>query len=292
MRECIIEFKDYLERNNKSLNTVSSYIMHTEIFLKWIEDRMDEPFDNFITDLDVRLYKQHLNRERKQSFSTINTKMAAIQSFADFLYVERKMDSKLKVERLKGNKEPAVEILEKSELYKYMRHTMHSNNKLHIAIVYVLLNTGIRVSELCNLELDDIYLSERKGRVVIRSGKGGRYREVPLNADARKYLAAYIDDARPETESQRVFIGQRGPLTRMGVYKIIHKIGERSINKEVYPHMLRHQCFTKAAKSPGADMKTIAQIAGHSSIELTSKFYINSSLEEQEELMEGLDFFI
>ena len=103
----------------------------------------------------------------------------------------------------------------------------------------------------------DLEITERKGTATIRSGKGNKYRVVPLNKDARNALTNYIEHARPTTDSEKVFIGQRGALTRNGVYKIVSRLGEKAIGKKVFPHMLRHQCFTTMAKNPAVDLKTI-----------------------------------
>ena len=110
--------------------------------------------------------------------------------------------------------------------------------------------------------------------------------------DARNALKDYIENARPsDAESQKLFIGQRGALTRSAVYKIVNKLGEKALGKNVYPHMLRHQCFTAMAKNPDVDLKTISSLAGHSNVELTAKYYINSSKQEQIDAVESLQLF-
>ena len=68
-------------------------------------------------------------------------------------------------------------------------------------------------------------------------------------------------------------------------------MGIKAIGKNVYPHMLRHQCFTSMAKNPEIDLKTISSLAGHSSIELTMKYYINSSKQEKIDAVEKLQLF-
>lgn len=63
---------------------------------------------------------------------------------------------------------------------------------MHILVFEILYNTGVRVSELCNIELDDIEMSKRKGLLKVRSGKGEKYREIPLNSDARRAISEYL----------------------------------------------------------------------------------------------------
>lgn len=282
-------FKKNLLNIGKSQNTINTYSQNIELFISWLQSVTNEHFDGKITELDVREYTRFLSDIKKQSLSTIKAKLTAIQVFANYLSTCGFMPT-IKIQQKKGVTEPKVEILEKNELYKYLRYVINSGNKLHIAIIQLLLNTGIRESELCALEFSDVNISERKGILIIRSGKGNKYREIPLNKDVRNALEEYLE-CRPNHDSPYLFIGQRGALTRNAVYKIVAKIGEKSINKKVFPHMLRHQCFTAMAKNPSVDLKTISALAGHGSIELTAKYYINSSMNEKIDAVENLNFF-
>lgn len=281
-------YRTELERNGKSKNTIATYTRNLSLFLNWLEDITQEPFNNVITEMDTRQYCEHLTRE-KLSLNSINSKMTSIKNYAEYLARNGYMPY-IKVKQKKGRTDPQVDILDKNELYKFLRYTIASGNKLNIAIVQLILNTGIRESELCSLDLQDINISERKGSLIIRSGKGGKSREIPLNKDARNALSDYINNAKKST-TDKVFIGQRGALTRNAIYKIINKIGMKSLGKNVYPHMLRHQCFTAMAKNPDVDLKTISELAGHSSVELTAKYYIHSSKEEKKNAVDNLSFF-
>ena len=284
-------FSNAMLKDGKSPNTITTYSRNAELFVEWLEGITSEKFNGKITGMDVTEYTRYLTDTKKQSLNSIKAKLTALQKFAEYLTESGYMQP-IKVEQKKGTSEPNVEVLEKNELYKFLRYTINTENKLNIAVVTLLLNTGIRESEMCNLELSDIEISERKGTMTIRSGKGNKYRQIPLNKDARNAILDYIKNCRPtDTESQKVFIGQRGALTRSAIYKIVNKLGEKAIGKNVYPHMLRHQCFTAMAKNPDVDLKTISAIAGHSSTELTTKYYINSSRQEQIDAVDSLTFF-
>lgn len=284
-------FSDAMLKEGKSPNTITTYSRNAELFVEWLESITGEKFNGKITGMDVTEYTRYLSDTKKQSLNSIKAKLTALQKFAEYLTESGYMPP-IKVEQKKGTAEPNVEVLEKNELYKFLRYTINTENKLNIAVVMLLLNTGIRESEICNLELSDIEITERKGTMTIRSGKGNKYRQIPLNKDARNAILDYIENCRPvDGESEKVFIGQRGALTRSAIYKIVNKLGEKAIGKNVYPHMLRHQCFTAMAKNPDVDLKTISAIAGHSSTELTTKYYINSSRQEQIDAVDSLTFF-
>lgn len=291
MNTYIERFSQSMTESGKSQNTIATYTRNAELFVEWLENIINEQFNGKVTEMDVTEYTKYLTDTKKQSLNSIKAKLTALKKFAEYLTNAGYMQS-INVQQKKGTKEPEVEVLEKNELYKYLRYTINTGNLLNISIVQLILNTGIRESELCNLELSDIKITERKGTMIIRKGKGNKYREIPLNKDARNVLKNYIENCRPSgTESNKVFIGQRGALTRSAVYKIVNKLGKKSIGKNVYPHMLRHQCFTTMAKNPDVDIKTISSIAGHSSTELTMKYYINSSKQEQTDALESLSFF-
>ena len=291
MNTFIKKFSNAMVEKGKSQNTITTYSRNAELFVEWLENITGEQFNGKITGMDVAEYTRYLTDTKKQSLNSIKAKLTALQKFVEFLAESGYMAS-FKVEQKKGTTEPNVEVLEKNELYKYLRYVINTENKLNIAVVILLLNTGIRESELCSLELSDIKITERKGTMTIRSGKGNKYREVPFNKDARNAIIDYIENCRPtDTDSQKVFIGQRGALTRSAIYKIVNKLGGKAIGKNVYPHMLRHQCFTAMAKNPDVDLKTISSIAGHSSTELTTKYYIHSSKQEQIDAVDSLKFF-
>lgn len=291
MNNYVIDFREALMSARKSENTVNTYAANAQLFIEWLETVMGETFNGKILEMDASEYCRYLSDVKKQSLNTIKAKLTAVQKFSEYLSGNGIMPS-IKVKQKKGTTEPEVKILEKNEVYKLLRYVRNTDNKLNIAIVVLLLNTGMRESELCNLELSDIEITDRKGQITIRSGKGNKYREIPLNVDARNAITDYIENARPtDATTDKIFIGQRGALTRNGIYKIVSKMGLKSIGKNVYPHMLRHQCFTAMAKNPDVDLKTISSLAGHSSTELTMKFYINSSKQEKIDAVENLQLF-
>jgi site-specific recombinase XerD len=128
--------------------------------------------------------------------------------------------------------------LSEKDFFRLRRSFYKGNNERDIAIFEVLANTGIRVSELCSLKLSDVQISERKGKLIVRCGKGQKYREVPLNSDARKALNEYLK-SRADENDERLSLGERGPLTPLGVFRIIKKYA-RDAGVEVSPYQVRH----------------------------------------------------
>jgi integrase/recombinase XerD len=139
------------------------------------------------------------------------------------------------------------------------------------AMLEVLYATGLRVSELCGLRLQDLHLDAGYLRCV---GKGGKERVVPLGAEASAALRAYLDAGRGALLSGRrsdtVFVGRGGsPLTRQGFWKLIKAHGRRAgIRAALSPHVVRHSFATHLLEN-GADLRAVQMLLGHADISTT-----------------------
>lgn len=290
--DVLIAYADELHRIGKSENTIKTYLNNIGIFLEWCEESSGEEFNGTLTQTEVRMYKSYLDTVKKASLSTINTKLSSIQNFCDFLHIEYGSPL-IKVEKKKGKTTPKIEVLNKQELFQFLKYVDGNANLLHKTIVYTILNTGMRESEVSDLDLDDIInLDSTKGSfIIVRNGKGDKYREIHISGEYKAMLREYIEH-RPHTDSTKVFIGNRGTLTANGIYKMISRLGEQK-GLHVYPHMLRHQYLTAYAKKCHSleDIKALQETAGHSSIDTTMKFYVSSSSETKQRICEEINLF-
>lgn len=139
------------------------------------------------------------------------------------------------------------------------------------AILYTIYGSGLRVSELCNLTIDNLYLSEGHVRCM---GKGRKERIVPIATVAKDNLHYYLSSIRPQLkptlEERHVFITRRGgPFSRKTIWQIIKKIThEAGITKNVTPHTLRHS-FATHLLANGAPLRIIQEMLGHADISTT-----------------------
>ena len=117
--------------------------------------------------------------------------------------------------------------------------------------------------ELAAVQLSDLTLGERSGYVQVRRGKGNKFRRVPLNAEARSAIWAYLQ-IRPSSGGQSLLLGQRGEsLSAHAIYDVVVKYGHRAGLDEVTPHTLRHT-FARILVAAGAPLSDVADLLGHS----------------------------
>ena len=138
-------------------------------------------------------------------------------------------------------------------------------------ILEMLYSTGLRISELVSLKLENINLDESLVKVM---GKGSKERVVPLNDVTTEYMSKYINEIRPtmlkKTQNDSVFLNNHGkPLTRQAIFKMIKKRAEEcNIKKDISPHTLRHSFATHLLQN-GADIRFIQELLGHSDLATT-----------------------
>lgn len=276
-------FEDYLKAKDKSINTISCYIRDTKAFIKWYGGRTDAGIESVI-ELDLVEYKKHL-QSSNEAVITINRKLASINSFLKYMHQEGIINEVISVGIIKDKDKKQFKGIEDRELWKLRNEIHRSGNQMHICIIEILLQTGIRVSELVNIKLNDIKISERKGSLQV-IGKGNAKRTLPLNKDARKAIEKYLE-VRQDDGSGFLLIGQRGAIKRNAVNLILNKYGER-VQIKITPHMARHTLGYHLVKKQ-VEITTIQQILGHESI-VTTNLYTRTPEKDMVEALEGLEW--
>src|SRR3954462_11379415 len=177
----IERFTDGLRRQEKSPNTTQSYHYDLVLFSRWLEATNGEPFEAAkITPTDLREYRTFLLNVERRSPATINRRLASLRTFFQWARAEG-LCRELPTDAVKGiqSSPRAPKSLPKKDVDHLIREVEQSGNKRDLAVLQVLRHTGIRVGELTALRLPDVTLGERKGQLIVRSGKGSKYRVVP-----------------------------------------------------------------------------------------------------------------
>ncbi|MDP9475009.1 MAG: tyrosine-type recombinase/integrase [Actinomycetota bacterium] len=284
-----VDYEGWLSRQPLSANTKRAYRTRVSQYLEYLAATPVE-YGNPLEDLHardyaVRDYKSYLKAVKKAKPSSVNLSLAAIDSFYLFLGMGR---PEVRREELAQS---APRSLSAEEQKRFLRAVERSPESRDRAIALLLFYTGLRIGELCKLDVEDVALSARKGRVVVRSGKGDGYREVVLNSEVREALAGWLAERKgwPGSEEKAaLFLSRRGGrLSTRAVDLIVRKLGEEAnLERSLSAHALRHTCVTNLVRA-GADLVLVAEIAGHKRLETTRRYSLPSET-DREAAMEGI----
>ena len=274
MEKQIKLFLDFLKNDKKlSDNTLQSYRRDIEQYEKYVNDNKI----NYLkaTEETIIQYMDYLREENKKE-STISRNLASTRSFYQFLIRSKKIkkDPTMTIESPKVEKRvPSILTSKEVELLLDQPKDVDLKGTRDKAMLEFAYATGMRVTEMISLNLDDVRLDE--GYVDCK-GKN-KSRNIPLGSMSLKALKEYIDEARPylikNEDEEALFVNVNGTrLTRQGFWKIVKFYKEQAhINKEITPHILRHSFATHLLQN-GADLKAIQTMLGHSDISSTQVY--------------------
>ncbi len=280
----IEQFQKYLLSRDKSPKTILGYSADLKQVQKWLGSSLA-----YLTADDVRRYRDHLQLKGAKP-NTISRHLASLVAFGQWgstyahlfaenpaLYIEPVKVAMLAPRWLdKGQKKKLLTTVEDD-----LHHAREKYPRLWLlrqrdaVIVKLLFATGLRVSELCDLKITDVSISERKGSVLVRNGKGRKQRVVTLGSEIRKELTDWLE-MRPMASTDYLFIGQKGePIHPRVVQRLIERYAEEAGLENVTPHVLRHT-FARELLDCGASTFEVAKLLGHSSLDSTSRYVMPS----------------
>lgn len=275
--EAILEYLNYLSAvKGYSDNTIESYkndIIEFQAFLK--TERMASSILR-IRQMIPTNYVSYLSRQDLKT-SSIHRKVSSLTSLYNYLLSQSLVRENffLNVEIPKMPKRIPKDI--KNEEIMMLLEACDMNSKLgyrNYCLLSCLYACGIRVSELCNMQIKDIDFNERIIRI---HGKGSKEREVFITPSLSNHLKHYISTFRVELlynskdlENRNVFLNKNGTsLTRVGVRKILEKMVENAGEHfHISPHMIRH-CFATELLNNGFDIRSVQELLGHESLSTT-----------------------
>lgn len=248
-----------------SKNTISSYERDINMFCEIIKKPLIE-----VDEKDAISYLSYLKQNYKNN--SVLRKISSIKNMYKFMQVEEYVkENPFSVTKVRKNKLTLPKYLSKDQINKLLDSLPEETNIdiRNKAMFELLYATGMRVSELINLEVGDLNLEERFIRVV---GKGNKERIVPINYASQEILIKYIQKHRillAVEENNILFLNQHGKkLTRQGFAKILKEKARKVGIEEISPHQLRHSIATHLLNG-GANLKVVQEILGHSDISST-----------------------
>ncbi len=287
-RRLINDFKFYLQiERGLSKNTVMSYSHDISSFVDFMENS------------NIKESPQNCSKETLQQFIFTQSKLigsnsqarrvSALKSFFNFLIFENYcQDSPADlIEAPKiGRKLP--QILNTNEIEKILDgiELNKSQGQRNRAIIETLYGSGLRVSELVEITLSNIFIKENIIRV---NGKGGKQRLIPLGSYSKKFIQIYIDEIRPFEkikDEDILFLNRNGKkMSRAMIFTIIKNAAKKvGIKKKISPHTFRHSFATHLLEN-GADLRTIQLLLGHESI-ITTEIYTHLDNKHLKKVME------
>jgi integrase/recombinase XerD len=255
MHETVDSFRNHLEELGRSPNTIRQYTWHAQ---RMLDHLGKDP--GSITREDLSRYRHHLANECDYTKTSLYMVTMAIKSFFGFLGIDT-ADTLPRPQRRKS----LPKYLTEAEAHRLLMAAEHDPRD-H-AILTIMAYTGLRVSEVCQLDCEEINLVERTLTVV--SGKGDKDRMVVFAQPTAVALRRWIE-ARDEGDTDALFLNRRGNrLTPRSLQRIVKRYAnDAGIRKVVTPHVLRHTMATTLLRH-GADIRIIQQLLGHSSIATT-----------------------
>jgi integrase/recombinase XerD len=255
------EFREWLVMKGKSSNTVKTYVGVIESFNEWLLKNKASLKE--LSTQQIQAYLDNLD-EKQMSVGTIDKVSAVISVYAKFLGKPQLMINIVKKEMVRS--EAAPECLNAQEKAVLLKKVELDRNIRNQVIVHTLLQTGIRVSELCALNGSDVVLTDENPHLIARNEKGEVDRVIPISRDLRKRLNDYFDKVGEKSESDPLFLSSvRKRLTTRSVQYMLQKY-------HVHPHKLRHT-FCQELINHGVDIRTVAKLAGHRDINITKRYY-------------------
>ena len=270
------EFKSFLFVDKKySENTINSYLNEYDKFNNFFNNK---DVSKITTD-ELEEYLSYLKKNNLSSRS-ISHNISVIRTLYKFLlinkYIEKDIAVFLELPKLKKSLPKVLTIEEVDKLLDIsLINEFSYRNKAMLELMYA---TGLRVSDLVNLKLNDIDIDSC---LVKTMGKGSKERIIPLGDYALFYLKEYVYKYRTLMMKDKIhdyiFVNNHGSkLTRQGFFKIIKELAkEKGINKDISPHTLRHS-FATHLLDRGADLRSIQEMLGHSNI-ATTQIYTHIS---------------
>ena len=275
MSRSLTDFLNYITTEKKATsNTFDSYRRDLSTYFSFL-CALNCPSPEDATAKEVSLYAEHLQKSGKSN-STIARNLSSIRSYYQYMILQGEIrENPAKGIKYQANERKAPEILTTEEVSHLLDQPQNFNAKgvRDKAMLELLYATGMKVSELVDLEIQDLNLP--LGLVHCRNSHGGRM--IPMYRTAVKALTEYVTHIRTsmlhDSSERALFVNANGvKLSRQGFWKIIKTYAqEAGIKKDITPQSIRHS-FALHLLENGADIRSIQEMLGHSDISST-QFY-------------------
>ena len=287
----ITDFTESLERSGRSANTIAAYRRDVEVYIRWFEQTARQGFHpSLLTGRDLRAWREHSLNVEKVEGTTWNRRRASMRVYTLWaLRVGLVAADPFEGIQPAEIQDSPIMWLDDNQFNRVLRHLEQAINAANTdsrriqairnrAIVALMVFAGLRESEVCNLRRADVVLTERKGSVKIRNGKGSKFAEIPLNHEAVTDIRAWLT-VQPCAPDDTLFTGKgTDTLTPRQVQRIVHAIGIACGIDGLHPHRFRHTFCKRtldgkySRNGAPVSLDVVARLARHSRIETTRRY--------------------
>ncbi len=287
MKYILKDFEYYLKNEKgSSVNTVESYLRDLNQYAAFLEKYHGITKPKFIESAHIEAYMRSLKRQMKTK--SLARKLTAIKGFHHFLLLEKEVEQDV----AKAFSAPKIEktlpqVLSVDEVVRILEQVDKTKplGLRNMALLELIYGSGLRVSELLDIEMEDIHINQ--GYVVVK-GKGAKERMVPISDMSmialRNYMIKGRDQLLGDVKSPYLFLNQQGErLSRQGFFKLLKKLShDAGVETECSPHTLRHSFATHLLEN-GMDLRTLQSLLGHEDIS-TTQIYTHISQKRIKEI--------
>ncbi|WP_243113746.1 tyrosine-type recombinase/integrase [Desulfofundulus salinus] len=267
-------------------STARAYREDLTDFARWFaHTNGQDPTPELVTGIDLREYQGHMLAVRGLKPATVNRRLAAVRAWLRWARENGIIEDLPSFPRRAAEPKGAPRALSRVEEARFLRAVEREGSPRDQALIALMLHAGLRVGEAVRTRTADVEISERKGKVVVRAGKGMKRREVPLSAEARAMIRPWLSQARGEWLFPG--LGDKHLSTR-AAQDVVKKYAylARLDVEHVTPHVLRHTFATRLLRQ-GVDIVVVAALLGHARIDTTAR-YTRPGWADLERAVEGL----
>jgi integrase/recombinase XerD len=261
----------YVRWHRSSGHTAKTIRCHTQTIQLFVRFLKANNLPTTVEELHVDYVREWLDEQRDRGLSdyTLATRVRSLRAFTNWLVQEEWLDRdpllRLKVPKVEDKPK---EVLTPEQVDKLLatcdRDT--ANGLRDIAIMILLYSTGLRATELASLRVDDV--DYERGLVIVRRGKGGKYRVVPLGNKADRAISRYLSKRPQGEDDPRLFLTDKGrSITYVTLRQMLRRRGDKA-GIHANPHLFRHSFAVQYLRN-GGKLETLKAIMGHTTFEVT-----------------------
>ena len=292
MEEQLLAFLSHLQKECRySENTIAAYRNDLSQFLEYVESHSGSKLSDWSTvdEVGIEAYLTYMkHKDQPYASSTIARKVAAIKSFYNYLAAEGVVSDNPTIDidspKVKKRLPQTLSPTEVERLLESPSSINTPKNLRDVTLLNILYETGMRVTEVVSIQLEDVDL---KHAILSSPTRQGEAREIPLEDSTQALLVEYMAEGRPQLAKSKaeraLFLNHRGEkLTRQGLWLIIKGYARQAgLNAEVTPHTLRHS-FAVHRLNKGSKLEDIQHLLGHANISTTQIYTQMEQVEEEE----------